>query len=165
MATTADHLSDPELLATEWDLSPPVDGQESAGVERLLDEARGLSHDFAGLYVGRLADLDAAGLQTAMTALAQIYELVGRAGSYASLRFATDTADPTRGALLQRVQEAATEIETKLLFFELEWAALDDQRAEELLRGEGLDFCRHYLRSARRYGPHLLSEPEAQSLP
>jgi oligoendopeptidase F len=164
MATTADHLSDPELLATEWDLSPLVDGQESAGVERLLDEARGLSHDFAGLYVGRLADLDAAGLQTAMTALAQIYELVGRAGSYASLRFSTDTADPPRGALLQHVQERATEIETELVFFELEWASLDDQQVERLLADERLDFCRHHLHSARRYRPHLLSEPEEKLL-
>jgi oligoendopeptidase F len=164
MATTADHLSDPELLATEWDLSPLVDGQESAGVERLLDEARGLSHDFAGLYVGRLADLDAAGLQTAMTALAQIYELVGRAGSYASLRFSTDTADPPRGALLQHVQERATEIETELVFFELEWASLDDQHVERLLADERLDFCRHHLHSARRYRPHLLSEPEEKLL-
>ena len=37
-----------------------------------------------------------------MRELATINELVGRAGSYASLRFATDTADPERGALLQR---------------------------------------------------------------
>ena len=58
-----------------------------------------------------------------MRELERINELVGRAGSYASLRFSTDTADPARGALLQRVQERATEIETKLLFFELEWAA------------------------------------------
>ena len=36
---------------------------------------------------------------------ARSQELAGRAGSYAMLRFATDTADPARGALLQRVQE------------------------------------------------------------
>src|SRR5207249_4192323 len=77
---------------------------------------------------------------------------------------ATDTADPERGALLQRVQERATEIETQLLFFELEWAALDDERAEELLAAPGLDFCRHHLRSARRYRPHLLTEPEEKIL-
>jgi oligoendopeptidase F len=46
------------------------------------------------------------------------------------------------------------------LFFELEWAALDDGRAEELLAAGELGFCAHYLRSARRYRPHLLSEPE-----
>ena len=72
-----------------------------------------------------------------MTELAALQELVGRAGSYAMLRFATATADPERGALLQKVQERGTQIETTLLFFELEWAALDDERAEELLASDG----------------------------
>jgi len=49
---------------------------------------------------------------------------------------------------------------TQLLFFELEWAGLSDARVDELLGYEGLDFCRHHLRTARRYRPHLLSEPE-----
>ena len=95
-----------------------------------------------------------------MRELAELQELAGRAGSYAILNFSGNTADPARGALLQRMQEKATAIETALLFFELEWAALDDERAEELLAADGLDFARHHLRSARRYRPHLLSEPE-----
>jgi oligoendopeptidase F len=99
-----------------------------------------------------------------MRELAEINELVGRAGSYASLQFATDTADPSRGALLQKVQERATELETTLIFFELEWAALDDERAERLLSDDRLAFCAHYLRSARRYRPYLLSEPEEKLL-
>jgi oligoendopeptidase F len=33
-----------------------------------------------------------------------------------------------------------------------------------LLAGDGLDFCRHHLRSARRYRPHLLSEAEEKIL-
>jgi oligoendopeptidase F len=160
MATTADHLDDPELLQSAWDLTPLVDGDEATGVERELDEAARLAATFAERHAGKIGELDSAGLREAMHALAEINELIGKAGSYASLRFSTDTADPPRGALLQRVQERATEIETKLLFFDLEWAALDDDRAEELLGGEGLEFCRHYLRSARRYRPHLLSEPE-----
>ncbi len=43
-----------------------------------------------------------------MAELAAIYELLGRAGSYAALRFSTDTADPANGALLQKVQERET---------------------------------------------------------
>ena len=119
---------------------------------------------FAERYAGHVAELDGPGLAEAMHELAEIQELVGRAGNYAALRFSIDTADPARGALLQRVQERGTAIETKLLFFELEWAALDDERAEELLADEGLDFCRHYLRTQRRYRPHLLSEPEERLL-
>jgi oligoendopeptidase F len=164
MSATADHLADPELLQTEWDLEPLVDGEDGAGVDRLLDEATQRATAFAAAYAGKVAELDADGLATAMHELEAINELVGRAGSYASLRFAIDTADPAHGALLQRMQERATEIETKLLFFELEWAAVDDEQAERLLQAEQLEFCRHYLRSARRYRPHLLSEPEEKIL-
>ena len=163
-ATAEDHLSDPELLETAWDLEPLVEGEGGAGVDRLLQEARQRADAVAERYAGEVAHLDATELETAMRELETINELVGRAASYASLRFATDTADPERGALLQAMQERATEIETKLLFFELEWAALDDARADELLAADGLDFCRHYLRAARRYRRHLLTEPEEKIL-
>jgi oligoendopeptidase F len=103
-------------------------------------------------------------LAGAMRELVEVGERVARAASYAMLRFAIDTAEPARGALLQRVRERATAVETRLLFFDLEWAALDEERVEELLAGDGLDFCRHHLRTKRRYRPHLLSEPEERVL-
>ena len=164
MTTAADPLADPELLQTEWDLAPLVDGEARAGAERMLAEGKERASKFAAAYAGKVAELDAAGLETAMRELEAINDLIGRAGSYASLRFATDTADPERGALLQLVQERATEIETLLLFFELEWAAVDDDRAEELLASADLEHYRHHLRSVRRYRPHLLSEPEEKVL-
>ncbi|MBV9604446.1 MAG: M3 family oligoendopeptidase [Solirubrobacterales bacterium] len=166
MSTATDPLADPELLETEWDLAPLLDGtgDERAGAERMLDEARDRSAAFAQAHAGKVAELDAAGLHDAMRELEAINELVGRVGSYASLRFAVDTAEPARGALLQLVQERATEIETLLLFFELEWAAIPDDRADALLADPGLDFCRHHLRSVRRYRPHLLSESEEKVL-
>jgi oligoendopeptidase F len=164
VATTAENLTDPELLQTEWDLEPLVNGEGEAGVDPLLDEASERASAFAERYAGKLGEIDGDELTRAMLELAEIQDLLGRAGSYAGLWFSTDTADPERGALLQRTQERATEVETKLLFFDLEWAALDDERADELLAADGLDFCRHYLRSARRYRPHLLTEPEEKIL-
>jgi oligoendopeptidase F len=170
MSATVDPLTDPELLETAWNLDPLVDGDGEAGVERLLDEAIAAAATFSENYAGKVAELDRASLVNAMHELESIYEFVGRAGSFASLRFSTDTADPKRGALLQRVQERGTEVETSLLFFDLEWAALDDQRAAELLAepddgsDDELAFCRHHLRTARRYRPHLLSETEEKLL-
>jgi oligoendopeptidase F len=131
---------------------------------RLLDEAQQRADAFAAQFAGKVAELDGPGLATAMAELAEIAQTVGRVGSYAALRFAVDTAEPANGALLQRVQERGTAIETKLLFFELEWAALDDARAEELLQADGLDTARHHLRTMRRYRPHLLTEPEEKIL-
>ncbi len=164
MATTTEYLADPELLATEWNINPLVDGEGVAGVDRLLEDATDRATAFSERYAGHVAELDAAALEQAMHELADIEDLVGRAASYASLWFSIDQADSARGALLQRMQERATGIETRLLFFELEWAALDDERAENLLEADGLAFCRHHLRSARRYRPHLLSEPEEKIL-
>ena len=164
MSSTADHPVDRELLDTEWDLDPLVEGDGADGAQRMLADASRRAASFAAEQAGRVAELDGPGLERAMRELEQINDLIGRAASYASLRFSTDTADPARGALLQLVQEQATEVETKLLFFELEWAALADDRAEMLLADPGLEFCRHYLRSARRYRPHLLTEPEEKVL-
>src|SRR5665213_3357111 len=101
MSTAAELLKDPELLETEWDLSALVDGDADTGVERQLDEASQRAGAFAQTHAGRLGELDAAGLAAAMRELAEITELVGKAGSYASLRFSTDTADAARGAMLQ----------------------------------------------------------------
>jgi oligoendopeptidase F len=145
-----------------WNLDDLVEGDDQ--VPTILDDANARAARFAGRYRGTLKSIDSAGLCGAMRELADIQDLVGRAGSYAQLRFSTDTTDPARGALLQLVEERSTALETQLLFFELEWAELDDDRAAELLRGDGLDFCRHHLETARRYRPHLLSEPEERIL-
>jgi oligoendopeptidase F len=152
--------TDEELKDAAWDLEPLVAGEGKEGVQRRMGEAVERGRDFAQRHAGKLGELDSAGLKQAMEELAEIQELVGRAGYYAALRFSTDTADPANGALMQWVQEQETQIQTTLLFFELEWAALPDERAEELLGGEGLEFCAHHLRNVRRYRDHLLSEPE-----
>jgi oligoendopeptidase F len=156
--------TDPELQATAWDLEPLVDGEGVEGVERRLGEALTRAQAFAERHAGKLDEFDSEGLREAMNELSAMYELVARAGYYAALRFSTDTADPANGALLQKVQEQETAIQTTLLFFELQWAALPDERVDELLAGDGLEFCAHYLRNVRRYREHLLSEPEEKIL-
>lgn len=154
-----------DLHATDvaWDLEPLVDGRGVEGVDALLDGADALAASIETRR-GRIADLDAAGLAELMHETAQLGELIGRAGSYAGLRFAVDTADPELGALMQRVEERSTAIGTRVLFFELEWAELPDARVDELLADDRLEFCRHHLRSARRYRPHLLTESEEKIL-
>jgi oligoendopeptidase F len=157
------------LDGVRWDLSHLLeDGEgkhasadgDQAAVNALLDRAEQLSEGFARAYEGHVEELDGPGLVEAMKRLAEISELAGRAANFAHLRFAADTEDPANGALMQLVSERGTAIQTKLLFFELEWVQVPDARADELLETEGLDFCRHYLRMERRYRPHLLSKPE-----
>ena len=153
-------MSVTDVQEVAWDLDPLVHGEGEAGADRMLAEADERAAAFAQRYAGRVKDLTGPELAEAMVEIHAISDLVARAGNYAHLRFSVDTLDPVNGALVARVNEKATAVETKLLFFELEWAALDDERADELVAADGLETSRHHLRTVRRYRPHLLSEPE-----
>lgn len=146
-----------------WELESLLDTAGPEGVDELIDSAEQV---VAALEAerGSVADFDAERLASFMEGLGEVLELVGRAGAYAALSFSTDTTDPERGALMQHVEERGTALQTRLLFFELEWAQLDDARVEELLAHDRIDFARHHLRALRRYRPHLLSEPEEKIL-
>src|SRR5215216_1334806 len=155
---------DATLEAASWDLEPLVGGRGADGVVEMLTEARDRAEAFAQRHRGGIGGLGADGLADAMHELAAIHDLDGRAGSYAVLSFSLDTTDPERGALMQRARELSAAIETALVFFELEWNQVTDERAEELLAAPELEFCRHHLRTLRRYRPHQLSEPEERIL-
>jgi oligoendopeptidase F len=163
MTSTTSDTADLDASDVAWDLEPLVDGKGAAGVDEAMDAADALAASIETRR-GRIADIDVDGLVAVMQEMAELAELIGKAGSYAGLRFAVDTMDPELGALMQRVEERGTAINTRVLFFELEWAALSDERVDELLADDRLEFVRHYLRSARRYRPHLLTEPEEKIL-
>jgi oligoendopeptidase F len=162
MATA--QISDEALSEARWDLEPLVEGGGPDRALVMLDDAKGRSDRFAEAHRGKVDELDATAVAAAMRDLEEIFDLVGRAGSYAALRFAIDTQDPGRGALLQQVRERGAAIETTLLFFDLEWNELDDARADELIASDELERWRHHLRTLRRFRPHQLSEPEERVL-
>jgi oligoendopeptidase F len=153
---------DHDLTAADvaWDLDPLLGARD---VEDWWADAEALAAEMEQAR-GTVADLDAAALGEVMRRFGELQEIVSRLGNDASLRFAVDTADPANGARIQQVQERATALFNRLIFFELEWAELPDDQVESLLADPGLEFCAHYLRSARRYRPHLLSEPEEKIL-
>ena len=146
--------------SVEWDLSDLYAGPDDRGVEDDLERARADARGFRERYHGRLAELSAVELAEATAELERIRSAVTRVEIFSRLRFAADTSDEARGAFVQRASEQAVAIGTELLFFELEWAALSDERAGPLLADPALERYRNVLRSQRRYRPHLLSEGE-----
>ena len=156
---------DADLNAADvaWDLDPLVGGEGQEGVTHLLEQAEALTGELEQ-WRGRIGTLEAPELAQAMSTLGEIQDRLGRAGSWVSLRFSVDTSDPAHGAAMQKFQEQATELSTRLIFLELEWAEVPEARASALLESDELSFCRYYLESARRYRPHLLTEPEEKIL-
>src|SRR3954469_23213471 len=134
-----------------WDLVHLLDGRS---VDDLVDDAERRAVALSDER-GRIGGYGAGQLAAFMAELATLQSLVGRAGSFASLRFASDTSEPEHGALLQKVEERSTAIGTHVLFFDLEWAAIDDERADTLLADAALSPWRHHLKGLRRYRDHL----------
>jgi oligoendopeptidase F len=159
---TSDAFDPGPAAGVRWNLDDLY--ADGADLEQDLDRALGEARSFAERHRGRIGELDAAALAGAVGELEAMEEPVERAQSFAGLRFAGDTSEASHGALLQRVQERTTEIKNEVLFFGLEWAAVDEARASALLEEPALAPRAHFLRSLRRYRPHLLSEPEERLL-
>jgi oligoendopeptidase F len=147
-----------------WDLADLYPDPADAAIERDLDTAEAAATRFAERHRGRIAQLDPSALAKAVDELEALLEPPARAGAYAGLRFAADTASPANGALLQRVQERSSAVRNAVVFFQLEWVALDEANAARLLADPALARRRHLLESMRRYRPHVLSEPEEKLL-
>ena len=62
-------------------------------------------------------------------------------------------ADPARGALVAKLGEKGAGIETKLLFFGLEWAAIEDESADAAAAGSGARPLAPLARGAARLPP------------
>ena len=144
----------------EWDLHDLFDGPDDPRIDDELDEAAAAATAFRERYRGRLGELSAAELNEAVVELERLKSISTRVETFARLRLAADSSDQSRGALVQKVRERNTQIETELLFFDLEWSGLDDGIAERLLVDPALAQYANVLRSERRYKPYQLSEPE-----
>ena len=119
-------VTEADLAASDvaWNLEPLLGDTD---IDAHLATATALAGDIEAAR-GTIATLDAAGLAAVMRQVATLQEHLGRAGSYAGLRFTVDTTDAERGALMQRVEEESTAIATRVIFFELEWAAVFQRR-------------------------------------
>lgn len=149
-----------------WNLTDLYLGVDDPRLETDLSHTLKEAEGFEKKYRGQIASggMTAKELSLGIRELESIREKGDRVISYAYLVFAADTRDPKHGALLQRVQEGLTEVNKHLLFFDLEWADLTEEKAAAYLKAPELAADRHFLQVIRQMAPHRLSEPEEKIL-
>ncbi len=145
-----------------WDLSVFYQSLDDPQIDSDIQKLHDLVAAFQERWRGKLADMSAADFVCAYQQLEQIYDLRGRLGAFAFLNFSTDTGDAGFQAAVARIQELEAELSQQLVFFELEWNALDDEAASALLADAAVAEIRYYLEAERRYRPYNLSEAEEQ---
>ena len=146
-----------------WDLGDLFASPDDPRIDETLRQCKEDAEAFAATYRGTI---DVPGgpapehLLAGLQRIEDIYDRIGRVGSYAGLLYAADTSNPVHRDLEQKVEQRTTELRNLLLFFDLEWLELSDADAAKVAETPVLAEYRHYLTSERRYRPHKLSEPE-----
>jgi len=141
-----------------WSLEALLPAHEGAELESFLAELEERVERFESGR-GRLSEeMDSREFLELMHLYEEIHVDLRRLGGYAHLWFAEDTQSQQALSFLGRIEQLATEIQNRTLFFSLWWKGLADEPAERLLAASG-DYA-YYLESLRRFKPHTLSEPE-----
>ncbi len=146
-----------------WNLNDLFAGPDDPQLAEGLDRADALAAHFETAYRGQINTPGGPSVERLLAALGkleQLYDLMYRVGGYTSLAFAANTQDPAILNAQQRVQQRLTAVRNRILFFDLEWQAVEDEAAERLLADPRLADYAHSLRVERMYKPHTLSEAE-----
>ena len=148
----------------QWDLSDLYNSIDDPALEndkkKIVEQAK----EFASTYKGNVADLDEEGMKQALEEYEELIEMAGKIGSYAHLIWSTNTNKAEFGKLKQEASELTSEVHQMLVFFDVEWLAVDDDEARKLIESDELQGYKHYLETSRRYKNHVLSEKEEQVL-
>ena len=142
----------------EWDLSDLYPGQDSPELENDLKEVGAKAEAFSGRYAGKVAALSGSELAAAVAEYERLQETLGRVMSYAQLVYSSDMNEPRNGRFYQSMQETATAVSSRLLFFTLEINLIEEAAFEQLLEDPGLARYEPWLRDNRAFRPHQLSE-------
>jgi oligoendopeptidase F len=153
-----------ELRAEDirWDLTDLCSGAEQARTEwtALVERAQ----ELASRYRGELAALDAPGFRALLDETDDLEQDLSRLQVYSYLRLSMAATEVEANDLATFTRDRAAEIENALVFLGLEWIALDDDKANEILSSPEIAPYEHKLRVEREEKPFVLSELEEQAL-
>ena len=159
---TTEPNADPGAADVRWNLADLYAGMDDPRIDLALTEALARAEKLQADYKGRLnsPDLTAQTLGGALREYEALQQEAYKPITYASLLFAADTADPAKGAFLQKMRERGTQLTLPLLFLDLELAAAPDELIQPLLGDPAVAPYKHYLGTVRAAREHVLSEAE-----
>ena len=146
-----------------WDLGDLFESPDDPKLAKTERDAVKAAEEFVHRYRNRIETPSGPRPELMAQALGdyeQVLDLAYRVVCYARLAHSADANNSRHGALLARSEELLTKIRTTVMFFELDWIALDDELAAKVVQDPSCKRWQHFLTSIRRYKPHTLSEAE-----
>ena len=145
-----------------WDLSDLYVSMQDPNLHRDQDQASELASVFRSRYEGQIQaeGITARLIADSLQEYEELLEVACKPMVYARLLHSADSQEAEHGALLAATQEAFTAIQTRVMFYELDWIALPDEVASRIARSPECSRWRHFLEKIRVFKPYTLTEPE-----
>ena len=140
-----------------WDLTDLYEGIGDDAIAADLARCRGEAERMERGWQGKIGDATPQDLATLIADYEQVLEALGKAQSHAQLLFAASTTDAQIARHHQSIREASADIGARLLFVELEIAALPSDHVDRLLETPEFAAWQPWLRWVRAFAPHQLS--------
>lgn len=142
------------------DLLPDADESTVSAHLAKLDET---VEAFEALRPRLHEDATSADVLTAVAQMEDISRQMYVLGGYASLWFSSDTQSAEALSFQNRINQALTTHQNRVLFFDIWWKSLEDDEAAALMP-DAEDYADYhfYLESVRRYKPFTLDEATEQ---
>ena len=155
-----DHITGAEQVT--WDLSDLYNSPDDPALQSDREQVLKDAEKFADNYRGRIGELSAEEFLSALQEYEAIVESVRKIGSYSHLAWSVNTSDPALGKLVQEASELGSEINQKLVFFDVEWLQVEEPAARKMISDKRLSHYRHYLEISRLWKDHTLTEGQEQ---
>jgi oligoendopeptidase F len=159
--TLNEHLGTAEII---WNLN---DLYSSMDDPVLQTDISWCDHEACAIreaFSSTLPDISAPDLLQLIQRLEALHARLGKLSTFSFLNFITQVDNARAGNLHQQMQEVYSRCSREVVFFELDWNTLEQEKANRLTDNPHLLRYRHYLRALRRYRPHQLTEIEEKLL-
>ena len=140
-----------------WDLTDLYEGIGDDAIAADLARCRREAERMESAWQGKIGNATPQDLATLIADYEQVLEALGKAQSHAQLLFAASTTDAQIARHHQSIREASADIGARLLFVELEIAALPSDHVDRLLETAEFAAWQPWLRRVRAFAPHQLS--------
>ena len=143
----------------KWNLDELAKNPNRKTIDRVLKKIESDAKRFQGIRKSLNQNISSRKFLKLIHDIEGITEKSSIIGGYASLRYSENTQSDEATALLTRISKFGSEIENRLLFFDLWWKRqVDEKNAKRLIKSSG-QFS-EYLRFKRLLAKYSLSESE-----
>ena len=143
----------------KWNLDELVKNPTRLTIDKKLAEIEKSTKKFTSIKKNLSPNISSTKFLKLLRDIEQISEKSGMIGGYSSLRYSENTQSDEATSLLTRISKFGSEMENRLLFFDLWWKKqIDEKNAKRLIKSAG-QFS-EYLRFKRLLAKYSLSEPE-----